>query len=423
MAKSNTIKIPEVMSPAGDFICLSAALQAGANAIYFGVKGSNMRAGAKNFELSDLPKIRKECDKFGAKAYITLNTIYYEGEQKKLAKILDAVKKAKIDAVIAWDYAVLSAAQERKIPVYLSTQASVSNSDAIVSYYKKFGITRFVLARECTLDSIKEIRKSLEKKLGAKAEKITLEVFAHGAMCVSMSGRCFMSEFVCGKSANRGECLQPCRREYLITDTAGSGAEFVVGKGFVMSPKDLCTLGFLDKLLDAGVASLKIEGRNRNAEYVYNTTKSYVTARNFYLENRRKKDFKETFDSLKKQLLEDLSKVFTRGFSNGFYMGMPLSDWTSGGNVATMRKTIVGRVTNYFSKISVAEITIDANTISEGEKIQFEGDSTGFFEMTAEGIISEGKAIKKAQKGDIITLKVPMKVRKSDRVYKLVKAK
>ena len=420
MLGSATSHFPEIMAPAGDFICLDAALRAGADSVYFGLKGSNMRAGAENFSVGDLRKIVAKCREFGAAACLTLNTIYYENELKGICKILDAAKRAGVSAVIAWDFAVVSAARERGIPVYLSTQASVSNSDSIAAYWKNFGIGHFVLARECSIESIRKIRLGLKRKLGADAAKIKFEAFAHGAMCVSLSGRCFMSEFLCGKSANRGECRQPCRREYLISDANGEGGEFVLGKGFVMSPKDLCTLGFLEKLLGAGVDSLKIEGRNRNAEYVSTVVGAYVKARNFWVENHRRANFSAEFSTLKKTLLRDLEKVFNRGFSDGFYMGIPISEWTSGGNSATMRKVIVGHIKNFYAKPSVAEVAIDVEGIRTGERIQIEGNSTGFVECFPEKIMNRGLAVEKCGKGDLITLEVPRKVRRGDRVYKLV---
>ncbi len=402
------------MSPAGDFINLSAALEAGADAVYFGVKGFNMRAGAKNFEVSDLPKIAKICHSRGVRTYLTLNTIYYQDELKKLDFLLKKAASAKIDAIIAWDFAVLSRAKKFGLNVFLSTQASVSNSDAICEYFEKFSIERFVLARECSLGDIPKLRSSVRRKIG---KDIRIEVFAHGAMCVSQSGRCFMSTFACGKSANRGECLQPCRREYEIRDVNGNG--FVIGNGYVMSPKDLCVVPFIEKLFEAGVDSLKIEGRNRNAEYVATTTRIYKTLRDFYFKNRKKSNFEADFANLKNDSMVELAKVFNRGYSDGFFMGKPIGDWTSKGNEATAKKTIVGHVVRFFPKISVAEISIDVMPISVGEKIQVEGDSTGFAEFIIDSIQAEGKSVSIAEKGMNVGVKTPVKLRKGDRIYKL----
>lgn len=411
-------KIPELMSPAGDFICLSAALNAGADAVYFGLRGSNMRAGAKNFELSDLPKVAKACRAAGAKAYLTLNTIYFDSELKRLEKILKAVKKAGIDAVIAWDFSVLELARELGVEVFLSTQASVSNAASIASIHKNYGVNRFVLARECSLDSIKSIRAGLKKRLGAaEAAQIKIEAFAHGAMCVSISGRCFMSQFYCGKSANRGECLQPCRREYQITDTAVGAPQFSLGTNYVLSPKDLMTLPFLEKLIAAGVDSLKIEGRNRNASYVSATVSAYRRALDFYAENFGKKNFSEEFGALKRELCASLENTFNRGFSDGFFMGKPLGDWTSSGNKAVAKKRILGHVLNYFSRIGVAEISVDDAPLHVGDTVQLEGETTGFLSFTAESMQIDGRPVAAAHKGEKVALKVPSKVRKNDRLY------
>lgn len=421
---ADKLKLPEIMSPAGDFICADAAIKAGADAIYFGVEGLNMRAGAKNFASSELSKLSKMCDKFGVRKYLTLNTIYFENDLKALKAAVKKAKSAGVDAVISWDFAALEYAREVGIEAFLSTQASVANSQSIALWHNKFGINRFVLARECSIDDIANIRKSLKKILGkAESEKITFEVFAHGAMCVSVSGRCFMSLFNCGKSANRGECLQPCRREYFVSDGRPENEGFLVGKGYVMSPKDLCTLPFLEKLLDAGVNSLKIEGRNRNAEYVFETVSAYRKAVDFYAQNRKNANFGEEFSQLKTELVERLSRVFNRGFSSGFYMGKPVGDWTSSGNLATHKKRILGRVMNYYSKLGVAQISVDDSTLNTGCEVQIEGETTGFLRFKVDEIFRAGSPVNSAKKGEVISVKVPSKVRKNDRAYVFVEAK
>ena len=412
------IKKPEVMSPVGDMICLDAAIKAGADAVYFGIEGLNMRAGAKNFSIPQMRRLCKKCDSAGVRKYLTLNTIYYQSEVPKLKRAVFAAKKAGVDAVIAWDYSALKFASEAGIEAYLSTQASVSNAESIALYHKNFGIKRFVLARECSVSDIKKICSALVKILGKNAaEEITFEVFAHGAMCVSVSGRCFMSLFQCGKSANRGECLQPCRREYFVSDNRGDNEGFVVGKGYVMSPKDLCVLPFIEKLIEAGVNSLKIEGRNRNADYVFETVGAYRKAVDFYFANRKSPDFGEKFDALKRELQIRLNSVFNRGFSSGFYMGKPIGDWTSSGNHAAKRKTILGHVLNYFSKLGVAKISIDNSSVEEGQEVQAEGDATGFVRFFPQNMLCAGVVVKSAKKGDVISVKVPQKLRKNDRLY------
>ena len=243
---AETHRRPEVLAPAGDAISLKAALNAGADAVYFGVTGFNMRAGARNFTVEDLVSVSNECHGSGAKAYLALNTLIYEHEKISMQKTIEAAVGAAVDAVICWDPSVIEAARKANLDVHLSTQASVANADGIIFYYRNCGIRRFVLARECSLDDVRQIRKNLRIQLGSDAEVIELEAFVHGAMCVSVSGRCFLSESVTGKSGNRGECLQPCRREYRIIDVEGE-YEYEVGRDYVLSPKDLCTLPFIEK--------------------------------------------------------------------------------------------------------------------------------------------------------------------------------
>ncbi|MBR6389195.1 MAG: U32 family peptidase [Opitutales bacterium] len=410
-------KKPEIMAPVGDSVCLDAAIKAGADAVYFGIEGLNMRAGAKNFTVPQMRALCKKCAAAGVRKYLTLNTIYYQGEMPKLRRAVMAAKRAGVDAIIAWDFAALQCAREAGVEAYLSTQASAANAEAIALYFKNFGIRRFVLARECQLADIPKIRKALAKILGAAAKEISFEVFAHGAMCVSISGRCFMSQFQCGKSANRGECMQPCRREYFISDGREGAEGFVVGKGYVMSPKDLCTLPFIEKLIEAGVNSLKIEGRNRSADYVFETAGAYRKAVDFYFENRKKPNFKAEFEALKSELALGLKTVFNRGFSSGFYMGKPIADWTSEGNRAEKKKTILGHVTNYFSKLGVAQISIDNGTLKEGQTVQAEGETTGFLRFEPQNMRLGGEVVKSAKKGDEISVKVPQKLRKNDRLY------
>lgn len=405
----------ELMSPAGDMVCLNAAIKGGANAVYLGLKGSNMRAGAKNFSLGELKQACKICAKNNVKTYLTINTIYYENELGALKKTIENAANAGVDAFIAWDNAALGILKDMGLNAFLSTQASVSNSQAILQYYKNFGIKRFVLARECTLEHIKAIRRNLKKALGATADEISIEVFAHGAMCVSVSGRCFLSEFMCGKSANRGECLQPCRRLYKISDTSPSGIEYELGNNYVLSPKDLCALPFLDLLLDAKVNSLKIEGRNRNAEFVYETTRAYRTVIDAYYAKMPKAEF----EALKKEQTANLQNVFNRGFSEGFFMGVPLKDWHSNcsGNKSKQKKQALGRITNFFGKISVAEIQLNSGNLKRGQLLQVEGEKTGFVRFAANSMQIDLKDVDFAKKGQKVAVKCPHKLRRGDNVY------
>ncbi len=411
------MKKAELMAPAGDLVCLSAAIKAGADAVYLGVKGTNMRAGAKNFSLPELRQACKLAKKNGVRVYLTLNTIYYEDELANVEKLILRASKAGVDAFIAWDNGILSILKKHNLEAHLSTQASVSNSEAIVEYRKHFGIDRFVLARECTMEHMKKMQRNLVKKLGKKeAEKINIEIFAHGAMCISISGRCFLSEFSCGKSANRGECLQPCRRQYKIIDTSdNTDIEYEMGTDYILSPKDLCTLPFIEQLLDLKVGSLKIEGRNRNPEFVYNTVKAYRTIMDAYYDKMPE----DEFEALKKSEMEKLHLVFNRGFSEGFFMGRPMKDWhtKSAGNVSPQKKVLLGRIRNFFPKICVAEIVVESGSLKIGDTIQIEGNATGMQTFQVEQMQREFVEVTSALKGDKVALKCPMRLRKSDRVY------
>ncbi|MFC1622554.1 peptidase U32 family protein [Patescibacteria group bacterium] len=413
------MKKPELLSPIQDFTSLHSAIENKADAVYFGVQGFNMRAGAKNFAVKDLKKIVKICHNSKVKCYLALNTIIYENELLKVEKILKSAKLAGIDAIICWDMAIIKLAKKLNLEIHLSTQASISNSTAL-EQYKKLGIKRVVLARECDLDDIKKIKKKI---------KIKLETFIHGAMCVSVSGRCFLSQYLYNKSANRGECLQPCRRKYSITQTDFTDIKteksLELGEDYVLSPKDLCTLPFIEKLIEAGIDVFKIEGRNRSPEYVATVTKVYRQAIDFYTENKKTIKQKNTlnkFNKLKKQLLQELKKVYNRGFSSGFYLGQPINQWTySYGSQATQKKIHLGKVNHYYSKIKVAEILIKANKILKlKDTIQFQGETTGVFEQKINSIEINHKKIKSAKQNDLIAVQVNKKVRKGDEVYKIV---
>ena len=403
--KSAKVK-PELISPVQDFVSLQAAIHAGADAVYFGLKEFSMRATAKNFNLNELKKVVEICHKHNIKAYLTLNTIVYEDEISKIKNILKRVKRLKIDAIHAWDLSVINEALKLKIPIHLSTQASVSNSEA-AKFYKKLGIKRIILARECSLEQIKKM----------KVKGFELEVFIHGAMCVSVSGRCFLSQFLFNKSANRGECVQPCRRKYLIKDVEEKH-ELGLGEDYVMSPKDLCALPFIEKLIETGIDAFKIEGRNRSPEYVKTVTSVYRTAIDFYFKNKKKKDFKEKFKVLKKQLIEELKQVYNRGFSSGFFMGKPINEWAGVyGSKATKRKIYIGKIVHFYKKIKVAEIKIESKGLKIGDKLMVQGPTTGVYEQKLNSIEVEHKKIKSAKKGKMIAVKFDKIVRKNDKVY------
>lgn len=401
------MKKPEILSPVQDKISLVAAIDAGADAVYFGVKGLNMRAGAKNFSLSDIKSVVDICHDSGVKAYLALNTIIYEGELDRVVKVLKSAKKAKIDAVICWDMAVLSEAMRLRIPVHLSTQASSANSSS-AEFFRKQGVSRIIFARECSLSQLKKIMKKTS---------VEVETFVHGAMCVSVSGRCFLSQEVFAKSANRGECLQPCRRKYLIKDIEEMH-EFELGEDYVMSPKDLCTLPFIEKLIDAEIDSFKIEGRNRSPEYVKTVTSAYRTAVDYYVENKSKKGFGKGFSKLKKKLIKDVESVYNRGFSSGFFLGKPMNEWCKKyGSKAKKKKIHVGKVVHFYKKIGVAEVKLEARGIEIGDKLMFQGPTTGVVTIEVKSIEMDHGKVKSGKKGELVAVKTDKVVRKNDKVF------
>ncbi|MBI4454173.1 U32 family peptidase [Candidatus Woesearchaeota archaeon] len=424
----------ELMSPCGSFETLNAAIKAGCDSIYFGIKQFNLRVGrAKNFELSDLPKIKGICTKNKVKCYITMNSIVYDNELGMIDNILDEVKTYKIDAVIAGDWAVILKARKRGISVHVTTQQSCSNFEAL-KLFSAYA-DRIVLARELSLEQIKNIKQNIIKEnlKGASGKLLEIEAFCHGAMCISISGRCFLSQFIHNCSANRGQCLQTCRREYIVRD-AEEGHELKLSNSYILSPKDLCTLEIIDKLIDAKIDVFKIEGRGRNADYVYTVTNAYRRAIDvvskfnksdkFNLntnQNNAAKNIKYYGDKLKKELIESVKKVYNRGFSPGFYMGIPLNEWSNAyGSKATEQKRVLGRVTNYFSKQKVAEILIEGKEIlNKGDDMVITGPTTGYYRTKVDKILNAAtnKAINSAHQGDRITIKVAGKARKNDQIY------
>ena len=382
----------ELLAPAGDFSMLSAAVNAGTNAVYFGLQEFSMRAAAKNFTIKDLDEIEKICKPKKVKRYLTLNTIIYNNELKDIEETIKKVK-GKIDAVICWDPSVIQFCKKYKIPFFISTQASVSNIES-AKFYKNLGAKRIVLARELNLKQIKEISKIVD-----------IECFCHGAMCVSVSGRCFTSQFLFNKSANRGECLHPCRRNYLVKDEEGN--ELKVENNQIFSAKDLCTLPFIEKMKKAGIKSFKIEGRNRDARYVDKVVRVYRKALDKKL---NKKEIEEG--------LKELEKIYNKGFSSGFYLGVPTSDDFSKvqSNASTEKKHFVGKVVHYFDKANVAAIKL-VSELKVGEKISIIGKTTGIINSKVDSIEVKNKRVDKAGKGQEIGIKVPEKVRKNDEVY------
>jgi U32 family peptidase len=415
-------KALEILSPAGEWTALEAAIRAGCDAVYLGLGELNMRASAQNFSADELPSVVARCRQSGVRCYLALNTIVYENELALLDASLNQARDAGVDAIIASDFAVIEGARSRGIDVHVSTQISVSNSRSLACLARAFGIRRFVLARECTLEAVVQIREHLKDVLGEGAADIELEAFAHGAMCVSISGRCFMSQFEYGKSANRGACLQPCRREYRVTNTE-EGETFDLGNHHVMSPKDLCTLPFVERLIDAGIVSFKIEGRNRSPEYVSSVTRAYRAVIDAYVNDRHDDGFADSFKTLKQDHLERINRVYHRGYASGFFMGAPIDAWTKSGNSqATARKAYVGIVTNYYARPGVAEVHVQDHTISLGDRVMFQGPTTGVVEQLADSMQVEHAEVSKASKGMHIAIKTDEPVRRNDKLYAVVEA-
>jgi len=385
----------ELLAPVGDFPMLVAAINAGADAVYFGLKEFSMRTGSKNFTINDLDKINEICGK-KVKKYLTLNTIIYDNEIKKIEKIIKKIK-GKVDAIICWDLSVIQLCRKYKIPFHISTQASVSNIEA-AKFYKKLGAKRIILARELNLKQIKKISKIID-----------VECFAHGAMCVAVSGRCFTSQFLFGKSANRGQCIHPCRRSYLIKDLQEE-YELKLDNNKVLSAKDLCTLPFIDKMKKAGIKSFKIEGRNRDPRYVDTVTRVYRKA----LDEPKALTPEKIHAGIKL-----LNTVYNRQFSSGFYIKMPTADDFAKveHSASVIKKHFVGKVLHYFDKIQVATVKL-VSELKVGDRIVVIGKTTGIIKAKIEYMESKKKSINRAGKDNEIGIKLP-KVRKNDEVYVL----
>lgn len=388
----------ELLAPAGDFPMLVTAVNAGANAVYFGLKEFSLRANAGNFELKDLTKINEISKPKNIKKYLTLNSIIYNNELEKIEEIIKKVK-GKVDAIICWDLSVIQLCKKYKIPFHISTQASVSNIES-AKFYKKLGAERIILARELNLKQIKEI---------IKKANIKVEVFVHGAMCLAVSGRCLMSQFLHGKSANRGECIHICRRSYTIKDKQ-EGFELNIENNHILSAKDLCALPFIEQLKKAGITCFKIEGRNRDARYIDTIVKIY----------RKALDKKLTREEIKASI-EELKKVYNKGFSSGFYLSPPTPDDFSNieHSSATEKKKFVGKVNHYYPKIGVATINL-VSELKVGDNIIVIGKTTGITNSTIERIEIKGKPVNSGSKGQEVGIKLPL-VRKNEEVYVIKK--
>ena len=396
-------KTPELVCPAGDWASLNAVMESGADSVYFGVKGLNMRHYARNFDPLELKKVMMALRERHIKGYLALNSIVMDRELPKVKRVLALARDAGVDAVILWDMAVLAAARDLGLNIHLSTQASVSNFSALREY-ARLGVTRVVLARECTLADIREIARE-RREAGVLCE---LECFVHGAMCVSLSGRCFLSYFSSGQSANTGRCIQPCRHEYLIKDLSDDG-EYILGQDYILSPRDLCTIGFLDELLSAGIDAFKIEGRIRAAEYFRVVTACYREGIDAFAHGGLTEERKQG-------LQVRLRQVYNRGFSPGFYFGHP-QDEVSRGLGHTRKKVFVGEVRHYYKRIGVAEIAVVHDAIRVGDPLLFIGHSTPALSSTIQEMQIEHQPLDQASKGQIVGVKLPFAVKPKDKVF------
>ena len=407
----------EIMAPVGSRESLAAAIQAGANSVYFGIGKLNMRShSANHFTIDDLNEIAETCKAHGIQTYLTVNTVIYGEDITTMHEIIDAAKAANITAVIASDVAVMMYCRQVGVEVHLSTQLNISNIDAL-KFYAQFADVA-VLARELNMDQVKEIHEQILKQniCGPKGEPIRIAMFCHGAFCMAISGKCYMSLHDANRSANRGECVQICRRSYTVTDNE-TGNQLEIDNKYIMSPKDLKSVRFIDKMMDAGVRVFKIEGRARGPEYVHTVVSCYKEAIESVLDGTFTEEKKDKWD-------ERLSTVFNRGFWDGYYQGQKMGEWTKEyGNKATEKKVLIGKVMKYFSRLGVAEIAVEANTFAKGEKLLITGNTTGAMFLNADEIRYDLKPVEVAEQGWRVSIPVPDKVRPNDKLFKLVKSK
>lgn len=407
----------ELMSPAGSYESLMAAIKAGCNSVYFGVEQLNMRArSSNNFTLEDLKRIAEIGKEYNVKTYLTLNTILYDHDITLMKSIVSTAKESGVTAIIASDHAVMNYAKKIGMEIHISTQANVSNIDT-VEFYANFADV-VVLARELSLKQVADISREIKRRniTGPSGNLIELEIFAHGALCMAVSGKCYLSLHSHFASANRGACIQNCRRSYVVTDKE-DGIEFEIDNEFIMSAKDLCTIDFIDKILDAGVSVLKIEGRGRSVDYVYTVTKCYNEAINSYLEGTYNQDKIITWK-------KELSTVFNRGFWDGYYLGRKIGEWCDeNGSKSSKRKIYLAKGLKYFDQVNVGEFKCESHSLLVGDEIMITGPTTGYIQMKVDELRVDGKPANKAEKGDVFTLAINEKIRPSDKLYKLVPEK
>ena len=403
----------EIMAPVGSRESLAAAIQAGADSIYFGIEKLNMRAhSASTFTIDDLREIAATCNEHGIKTYLTVNTIIYNEDIPLMHEIVDAAKEAGISAVIASDVAVMTYCNKVGQEVHLSTQLNISNVEAL-KFYAQFADV-VVLARELNMSQVAEVHRLAEEQniCGPSGQPVRIEMFCHGALCMAISGKCYLSLDNANRSANRGECIQLCRRSYTVTDNE-TGTQLEIDNKYVMSPKDLKTVRFIDKMMKSGVRVFKIEGRARGPEYVYTVVKCYKEAIQSVIDGTFTEEKKDQWD-------ERLATVFNRGFWDGYYLGQKLGEWNKNyGSCATEKKVYVGKGVKYFSKLGVAEFAIEAADFKKGDKLLITGPTTGVIYMNADEIRYDLEPVEEACKGQRVSMPVPSKVRPSDKLFKL----
>ena len=403
----------EIMAPVGSRESLAAAIQAGADSIYFGIEKLNMRAhSASTFTIDDLREIAATCNENGIKTYLTVNTIIYNEDIPLMHEIVDAAKEAGISAVIASDVAVMTYCNKVGQEVHLSTQLNISNVEAL-KFYAQFADV-VVLARELNMSQVAEVHRLAEEQniCGPSGQPVRIEMFCHGALCMAISGKCYLSLDNANRSANRGECIQLCRRSYTVTDNE-TGTQLEIDNKYVMSPKDLKTVRFIDKMMKSGVRVFKIEGRARGPEYVYTVVKCYKEAIQSVIDGTFTEEKKDQWD-------ERLATVFNRGFWDGYYLGQKLGEWNKNyGSCATEKKVYVGKGVKYFSKLGVAEFAIEAADFKKGDKLLITGPTTGVIYMNADEIRYDLEPVEEARKGQRVSMPVPAKVRPSDKLFKL----
>ncbi|MDD5861941.1 MAG: U32 family peptidase [Prevotella sp.] len=401
------------MAPVGSRDSLAAAIQAGADSVYFGVGQLNMRShSANHFDLNDLDYIVATCREHDIKTYLTVNTIIYDEDMEAMHTIIDAAVKAGVSAVIASDVAVMTYCREKGMEVHLSTQLNISNVEAL-KFYAQFADVS-VLARELNMKQVKHIHEEIERQhiCGPAGQPIRIEMFCHGALCMAVSGKCYMSLNAANRSANRGQCVQICRRSYTVTDNE-TGNQLEIDNKYIMSPKDLKTVRFIDKMMDAGVRVFKIEGRARGPEYVYTVVTCYKEAIQSVLDG--------TFTEAKKDAWDErLATVFNRGFWDGYYQGQTMGEWNKAyGSLATEKKTLVGVVNKFFSRLSVGEIAVQASTFKKGDKLLITGPTTGAMYLQATEIHDDNGSIEEAVQHTLVSVPVPGKVRPNDKVFRI----